>query len=139
MTKTYDEVAEKAKKFGLNLKDIFEGLSDYDEDFLIAYLQSRCELTVTDKPQIKPAKFTSVWNNGFEVTTSCKVDMAARKVFDIKRSHIERDEDGDELEFFEGEYVTVDGIKYPVIPAYDVPNDYECVDGWDPDRDFTRD
>lgn len=65
---------------------------------------------------IKNATFTSVWDGGFEVETSCKVDMDTRKVFDIEVSDI----DSDDLEVLDYEYVVIDGIDFDVVPKSDL-------------------
>lgn len=56
---------------------------------------------------VKKATYTSVWDGGYEITTSCKINMETKEVFDIEIV----DQDVDVLE---GEYVTIDGKKYSV-------------------------
>lgn len=136
--KSYDAIAQTAKELNCNLAEIFDELDEYHEDFLIGYLQSRCGYTVSQLPQIRRAEYTSVWNDGFQVSSPCYVDMAERKVFNIEPSGIEYDEDGDELEYFEEEFVTISGVKYPVCLASDADDGYAPAN-WNPDRDYTRD
>lgn len=64
---------------------------------------------------IKNAKFTSVWDGGYEVTTDCKVDMETRKVFDIEL--IEVDES---LEHLDREYITINGEEFDVFSVDEV-------------------
>ena len=64
---------------------------------------------------IKNAKFTSVWDGGYEVTTDCKVDMETRKVFDVEL--IEVDES---LEHLDREYITIDGEEFDVFSVDEV-------------------
>lgn len=58
---------------------------------------------------VKNATFTSVWDNGYEVTTNCKVNMETREVFDIEMAEVD-----DGLDVLEAEFVTIDGIDYAV-------------------------
>ena len=58
---------------------------------------------------IKNATFTSVWDGGYEITTNCKVNMSTKQVFDVERAEVD-----DILDVLETEYITVDGIDYPV-------------------------
>lgn len=58
---------------------------------------------------IKDATFTSVWDGGYEVTTNCKVNMETREIFDIEIAEV-----GDSLDILEEEFVTIDGIDYPI-------------------------
>lgn len=57
---------------------------------------------------IKNATYTSVWDGGYEVTTDCKVNMKTKKVFDIKSADVD-------VDILEKEYVTIDGVNYPVF------------------------
>ena len=57
---------------------------------------------------IKNATFTSVWNGGYEVTTNCKVNMDTKEVFDIEKAGV------DGLDVLDEEYITIDGVNYPV-------------------------
>lgn len=59
---------------------------------------------------IKAGTYTSVWDGGCEVTTNCKIDMETKEVFDIEISDV----DADWLEVLDEEYVTIDGVDYPV-------------------------
>lgn len=58
---------------------------------------------------IKNATYTSVWDNGIEVTTNCKVNMDTHEIFDIEMAEVD-----ESFEILENEYVTIDGIDYPV-------------------------
>lgn len=59
---------------------------------------------------IKEAKFTSVWDDGYEVTSDCKVDMESKEVFDIEMTNV----DELDLEILEREYITIDNKEYSV-------------------------
>ena len=65
---------------------------------------------------IKNATFTSVWDGGYEVTTNCKVNMVTKEVFDIEVNNSDEIEGLDALDY---EYITVDGIDYPVYNVAD--------------------
>lgn len=57
--------------------------------------------------------FTSVWDDGVEVTTHCKVNMDTHEVFDIDFVQIEG------LEDFRYEYITVANESYKVTRMED--------------------
>ena len=59
------------------------------------------------------ATFTSVWDGGFCVTTNCKIDEETRRVFDIEVS----EDTADMVNELDEEYVTINGVKYPVVSA----------------------
>lgn len=59
---------------------------------------------------IKDATFTSVWDGDTEITTSCKVNMDTKKVFDIEIS-----EAADYVYTLCEEYITIDGTDYKVV------------------------
>ena len=69
---------------------------------------------------IKNAKFTSVWDGGYEVTTDCKVDMKTREVFDIKVN--ENVDEIEDLNSLDCEYITIDGEKFDVFSVDEVEN-----------------
>lgn len=75
---------------------------------------------------IKNAKFTSVWDGGYEVTTNCKVDMETREVFDIEVNDNADDIEG--LNNLDYEYITIDGEEFDVINK-DL-NDVGVTDFW---------
>jgi len=53
--------------------------------------------------------FISVWNGGFEVTTNAIYDPKTKKVSNIEVYGGELvDEDGDELEFLEGQFIELE-------------------------------
>ena len=58
---------------------------------------------------IKNATFTSVWDGGYEITTACKVNMTTKQVFDVEKAEVD-----DSLDVLEAEYITIDGVDYPV-------------------------
>lgn len=124
----YDYLSEKAKPYG-GIEKIFDELSNYAEEFIIGYLEARCDCKVLKKAVIKEAAFTSVWQ-GNEITTPCKVDTVTREIFDIEKIDTPTDDDGDELEILDRQYVTVDGIEYCAGSAYSE------TEGWNPDRDY---
>ena len=61
---------------------------------------------------IKNATFTSVWDGGYEVTTSCKVDMETHEIFDIEMVEVD-----ESLEHLDNEYITLDGVDYAALNA----------------------
>lgn len=67
--------------------------------------------TITAIAPIKEAEFVSVWDGGFAVATSCKVNMATKEVFDIEVS----EESADGLDVLDEQYITIDGEKFPVF------------------------
>lgn len=75
--------------------------------------------------EIIDAEFTSVWDGGYCITTSCKVNLSTREVYDI--------EDAVGVEAFvdvlDEEYVMINGTKYPVIESERYDRDYES-DGY---------
>lgn len=54
---------------------------------------------------IKNATFVSVWDDGFEVASGCKVNTDTNKVFDIEQVCF----DGLDLEILDREYIIIDG------------------------------
>lgn len=125
----YDCLNEKAKPYG-GIAKIFDELSDYADEFIIGYLEAKCEYKVSKEDVIKEATFTSVWNGGYEITTSCKVNTVTREIFDIKIVDTLTDDEGDELEILDREYVTVDGVEYC---AKSVCSE---IDGWNQNKDY---
>ncbi len=124
----YDYLNKKAKPYG-GINKIFDELSDYAEEFIIGYLEAKCGYKVSKEDVIKEATFTSVWD-GYEITTSCKVNTVTREIFDIEKIDVPTDDDGDELEILDREYVTVDGVEYCAGSAYSE------TEGWNPDKDY---
>ena len=59
---------------------------------------------------IKNAKFVSVWDGGYEITTNCKVDMETREIFDIEMVEVD-----ESLEHLDNEYIIIDGEKFDVF------------------------
>ena len=57
---------------------------------------------------IKDAKFTSVWDGGYKITTKCKVNMETKEVFDIEVS----EDIADLVDDLNYEYVTIDGENH---------------------------
>ena len=64
---------------------------------------------------IKNAKFTSVWDSDYEVTTDCKVNMETKEVFDIELAEVD-----ESLDILEKEYVVIDDVEYPVFQLSDI-------------------
>ena len=124
----YDYLNKKAKPYG-GINKIFDELSDYAEEFIIGYLEAKCGYKVSKEDVIKEATFTTVWD-GYEITTSCKVNTVTREIFDIEKIDVPTDDDGDELEILDREYVTVDGVEYCAGSAYSE------TEGWNPDKDY---
>lgn len=75
--------------------------------------------TITALAPIKEAEFVSVWDGGFAVATSCKVNMATKEVFDIEVSAVSTDG----LDVLYEQYITINGEKFPVF-------DKETDDGY---------
>lgn len=71
---------------------------------------------------IKNATFVSVWDDGFEVASGCKVNTDTNKVFDIEQVCF----DGLDLEILDREYIIIDGNEYDVC-QYDVYHVTDCV------------
>lgn len=129
MMYNYDYLNEKAKSYG-GIEKIFNELSDYAEEFIIGYLEVKCECKVSKEDVVKEATFTSVWNGGYEITTSCKVNTVTREIFDIEIAGDLVDDEGDELEILDREYVTVDGIEYCAGSVYSE------TEGWNQNKDY---
>ena len=70
---------------------------------------------------IKNATFTSVWDDGYEVITNCKVNMETKEIFDIKSVDID-------VDILKEEYVTINDKKYSVseIDGHYVINNPLC-------------
>ena len=69
---------------------------------------------------IKEATFESYWDGGVCVSTSCKVNMDPKEVFDIE---IATNIDG--LDCLDAEMVVIDDVQYPVFRQDDAgPNDF---------------
>lgn len=64
---------------------------------------------------IKNAKFTSVWDGSYEITTNCKVNMETKEVFDIELAEVD-----ESLDILEKEYVVIDDVEYPVFQLSDI-------------------
>lgn len=64
---------------------------------------------------IKNATFVSVWDDGFEIASGCKVDTDTNEVFDIEQVCF----DWFKVEVLEREYIIIDGNEYDVC-QYDV-------------------
>lgn len=58
---------------------------------------------------IKSATFTSVWDDGIEITSQCMVNTESKEVFDIKIV------DTETVEILKKEYITMDNQSYPVV------------------------
>ena len=57
---------------------------------------------------IKEATFISVWDDGIEIATDCKVDMNTKEVFNIEMVEAYG------VDILDKEYVIIDGVDYPV-------------------------
>lgn len=60
---------------------------------------------------IKNATFVSVWDDGIEIKTSCKVNTETREVFDIEETYV------DGLGIVNEEYVIIDEMDYNAASA----------------------
>ena len=63
---------------------------------------------------LKKVLFISVWNGGFEVETNAQFNDVTGEVLHIESSNVEVDNDGDELEFLEGQYIELEGERFEV-------------------------
>ena len=70
------------------------------------------------------ATFTSVWDGGYAVITTCKVNMETREVFDI----VIVNSDIEGLTTLDTEYITLDDVNYDVLN--DEENDIKETDFW---------
>ena len=69
---------------------------------------------------IKEATFESYWDGGVCVSTSCKVNMDTKEVFDVEMAT-----DVDGLDCLDAEMVVIDDVQYPVFRQEDAgPNDF---------------
>lgn len=77
---------------------------------------------------IKNATFVSVWDDGFEVASGCKVDTDTKEVFDIEQVCI----DWLDVEVLDSEYVVIDGNEYDAChhDVYDVTDDLADNEYW---------
>ena len=71
---------------------------------------------------IKNATFVSVWDDGFEVASSCKVNTDTNRVFDIEQVCV----DELDLEILDREYIIIDGNEYDVC-QYDMYHVTDCI------------
>lgn len=62
---------------------------------------------------IKSATFVSVWDDGVEVESACKVNTDTNEVFDIEMADV----DELDLEILDREYIVIDGSEYDVYPT----------------------
>ena len=101
------EAIEKARGAGLEvLNDCPESLlRDAIETVVKALFERKLpeEMAV-----IKNCKFSSVWDDGIEIITNCRVNTDTKEVFDIDAV------DTNGLEALYGEYVIIDGKGFPV-------------------------
>ena len=58
----------------------------------------------------KDATFVSVWSDGVTVSTSCKVNMTTKEIFDIVVANV------DDLGMLLSEHIILDGCEYPAYP-----------------------
>lgn len=76
---------------------------------------------------IKDATFVSVWDDGFEVETDCKVNTDTNEVFDIETADV----DELDLEILDREYIVIDGNEYDVYPIADcIPDELADDEYW---------
>lgn len=76
---------------------------------------------------IKNATFTSVWDEETKITTNCKVNMETREVFDIE---INNSDEIEKLDVLNYEYITIEGVDYPVYNATHEKNGLNKTDFW---------
>ena len=76
---------------------------------------------------IKNATFVSVWDDGFEVASGCKVNTDTNNVFDIEQVCV----DNIDLDILDREYIIIDGNEYDVYHiTYCVPDDLADNEYW---------
>lgn len=76
---------------------------------------------------IKNATFVSVWDDGFEVASGCKVNTDTNNVFDIEQVCVDKLD----LEILDREYIIIEGNEYDVYPiTYCVPDDLADNEYW---------
>lgn len=76
---------------------------------------------------IKDATFVSVWDDGFEVETDCKVNTDTNEVFDIETADV----DELDLEILDREYIVIDGNEYDVYHIADcIPDELADDEYW---------
>ena len=66
---------------------------------------------------IKEATFTSVWDDGIEITTKCKVNMDTKEIIEVEQY----DGNIEALDLLLEEYITIDGVNYPALNTSDFP------------------
>lgn len=93
----------------------------YDEGEQMVILKKYRPGTIDDS-HIRAAKFTSVWDGGFCVTTECKVNLDTREIFDIQMS-----EDDTDYQTLDEEYVSFDGKRHPAIKKNDFNETYKSA------------
>jgi hypothetical protein len=67
---------------------------------------------------IKEAIFESYWDGGICVSTSCKVNMDTKEVFDVEMAT-----NVDGLDCLDAEMVVIDDVQYPVFRKEDAGPD----------------
>ena len=69
---------------------------------------------------VKDAKFESWWDGDTCVSTSCKVNVETKEVFDIEMAT-----DVEALNVLDAEFVVIDDVQYPVFQKDEAgPKDY---------------
>lgn len=118
---------EKPERMGHYL---FKAIKDNSfDDFLIAICGWSLEtlmkqaLIIPDKEsqfhdEIIEAVNLTEWDNGFLLEQPCKVNTKTAQVFDIEHDF----ETLNTLENLQGEWVVIDGVKFPLVPK----DEYDC-------------
>lgn len=76
---------------------------------------------------IKNATFVSVWDDGYEVKSDCRIDTNTNKVLDIEMVYV----DELDLEILDREYIIIDGNEYDVYSIADcVPDELADDEYW---------
>lgn len=117
---------QKAKDLGITLKDIFNELEEYAEEFILCWMANKCDLDI--EPNIVDGTYTSVWDGEGEITSTAKINLNTRKV-EVLESFDPADfytDDGEpfECEILADEYVTINSVNYPCHRLDD-------EDGWE--------
>ena len=80
-------------------------------------LENRDEKSQFQDEVIEAVNLTE-WDNGFLLEQPCKVNTKTAQVFDIEHDF----ETLNTLENLQGEWVVIDGVKFPLVPK----DEYDC-------------
>lgn len=76
---------------------------------------------------IKNATFVSIWDDGYEVKSDCRIDTDTNKVLDIEMVYVDKLD----LEILDREYIIIDGNECNVYPITDcIPDELADDEYW---------